>query len=204
MISKSEMKAALAGEFENGFVEAKKSAQDDLLRWEGSKMALTGAAKAVEQLQAHVARDVDEEKLTIEEATKVRLYVSRAAEVVRSLRLKAEVQQERAKGRMEAFSMATNMVSKSRQQAERKMASEDGAPGGAGEAAVGSNRPSPRNRLEELRSRRTEAPSESEGNGTQEPQAEDFAVPQNGTKLKKKTSKKTVAKKKAKKKTKKK
>lgn len=192
MTSKAEMTIAIAGEFENGFADARKAAADDSLKWDGAKTSLNGAAKAVEALLAHVARDVKEGKFDIATGEAVRLYVQRSVEVCRNLRLKAEVQQERARGRSEALSMAENMAIRMKTKAENKLdASEDSL--GADHGTQGDEgRPSSLSKLERLRSRRMT----SDGKVVEGGEDPKLAAPQ--------TPPKPAAKKKAKKKTRKK
>ena len=161
MITKSEMKKALSSQFEQGFTQAREAASDDALRWDGGAASLKGAVTAVEALEGHLARDVKEEKLTIEEAQHVRRYVRRAVEIVRSLQVKAQVQQQKALGRVEAFDMATRMATKNREQAEARMAEL----GEDEDEAVVSDASRPKGKLEELRARKLEDMDEDETSG---------------------------------------
>jgi len=193
MISKAEMKVSIAGEFEQGFDEMKQAAHDDSIKWDGAKTALNGAASSIDALLAHIARDVKEDKLTQEEAKACQLYVRRASEIARNLKLKAEVHQQRARGRAEAMKMASDMATRMGQQSQRKVEQESSAeaPGGS---VAGLNGRHPGNRAADLRERSKSLP--------ETPPAPNLAVPQNGNgkkpavkKTKKKVSKKKVSKK---------
>lgn len=191
MITKSEMKLAISGDFHKGFEEAKRAEFENSYRWDGAKSSLRGAAKKLEDLEGHITKDVKEGGVSDEAAEYARLYVRRAVEVVRSLRLKAEVHEERSKGRMEAFGIALSMTDRAMAQAKIKIDA-----GVAEEGVAGSNRPGPVNRLAELRAR---------GRGPQTPSDEkqpepdqNLAVPQ--TQVKTKTAKKAPRKKAVKKK----
>jgi len=189
MISKSELKVAVAAEFEQGFAGAKKAAENDALRWDGAKTSLKGVATAVEALLAHIAKDAKEGILKETEAKAAQTYVRRAVEVCRNLRLKAEVQEQRARGRQEALAMAEGMATRMGQQAQRKVDQES-----VGDDQVPNTR-HPGNRVAELRDRAHEDPSESQP-PTKEPVTEPPTPPSPGVAVTENATAKKVAKKK--------
>ena len=102
-IDKSELKMAVAHELGAGFDDALERAAADTNKWVGAKTALGDAATAIEKLLAHISQDVKDEDMTIEQSTAAQKYVRRAAEICRNLKLKAEIHEQRAHGRVEAL-----------------------------------------------------------------------------------------------------
>lgn len=100
---KSEFKMAVAHELGAGFDDALEQAQGETHKWAGAKVALGDAAIAVDALLSHIARDVKDEKMTIEESNAAQKWVRRAAEICRNLKLKAEVHEHRAYGQLDAY-----------------------------------------------------------------------------------------------------
>jgi len=110
MVSKEELKRIICEELEEDFLATKLLAETDKSSWEGAKKALGGASKMVLALTDHIDKDLEDEKITVEQAETARLYISRASEVCNSLRLKAEVHEQRVIGRVEAFQIAAKMA----------------------------------------------------------------------------------------------
>jgi hypothetical protein len=182
MISMSEMKVAIATELGDEVAAAEKSAEKEVHKWDGAKTAYKGAAKAIEGLLAHVTLDFKEDKLTHDEAKLVQLWVKRCGNVCDNLRLSAEVQEQRALGRMDAFKMTKKATLKMVVGAKRNLSNPDHKESFAEPDKVDP----PRNMIDELMARNNEPP---------EPES---AKPAKKTRARKKTAKKT-AKKKAKK-----
>ncbi len=111
-IEKSEIKMAVAHELGCGFDDALEKAQQDIHRWEGAKTAFKEAAAGVEALCAHIQRDLKEEKFDATAANAARNYVRRAAAICENLRLKAEVHEQRAHGRVEALETSVKLTKK--------------------------------------------------------------------------------------------
>lgn len=106
-MDKAELKLIIAEEFNEDFLEARQLAATDAASWQGAKKSLNGAAKMIEALLEHLDPEYAEEQ-----AEAARLSIRRAAEVCHSLRLKAEVHEQRALGRSEAFLIAAKMIKK--------------------------------------------------------------------------------------------
>ncbi|MGD9728060.1 MAG: hypothetical protein AB7L09_00140 [Nitrospira sp.] len=109
-IEKSEFRMAVAHELGLGFDDALEAAQVDTNKWAGAKTAFAEASTAVEKLLAHIAQDVKEEKLTIEESNAAQNYVRRAIALCENLRLRSEVHEQRAHGRVEALSTVVKIT----------------------------------------------------------------------------------------------
>jgi hypothetical protein len=104
-MDKAEIKTIIAEEFAEDFTGVKLLAEADVTSWQGAKKALNGAAKMVDALLTHL----EDEEFSDEQTDAVRLYIRRAVEVCHSLRLKAEVNEQRALGRAQAFNIALKM-----------------------------------------------------------------------------------------------
>jgi len=111
-VDKSEVKMAVAHELGAGFDDALESAQHDIYRWDGAKTSLRSAAQAVEGLIAHAKRDMDAEILDEEQFVLVRKWLQRSAEVVRNMRIQADVKEQRAHGRVEALQTSVKITKK--------------------------------------------------------------------------------------------
>ncbi len=211
-VAKAHLKIEIAKEIKTGCEDAKKAADDDCLKWDGGKDALSGAAKKIELLLGHVANDVREDKFDQATAEACQRYIGRAAEICRNLMLKAEVHKQRAQGRAEGFAMTARTMASMQQSEARKAAAglappeDPSAPAGGLDREIGGNRP--RNRLEELRSRRMTPGGEVVEGSSNDNGAGEIAKSQNTPKEKpkakrpprkkktKKTAKKTTRKKK--------
>jgi hypothetical protein len=106
-MDKAELKQIIAEDLSEDFLDAEQVAAVDASSWQGAKKALSGAAKLVDALLTHIDPDYTEEQ-----SEAARLSIRRAAEVCHSLRLKAEVHEQRALGRIEAFRIAVKMIQK--------------------------------------------------------------------------------------------
>ncbi|MDB4726413.1 hypothetical protein OAF54_03160 [bacterium] len=106
MVSKDELKALICEDLNDSFFEAEQLAANDAASWQGAKKSLNGAAKLVKDLLNHL----EDEDFTDEQIEAVTRYINRAAEVCNSLRLKAEVHEQRALGRIEAFRISSKMI----------------------------------------------------------------------------------------------
>lgn len=111
-VEKSEIKMAVAHELGAGFDDALEAAEQDILRWDGAKTSLKSAAAAVEALIAHAKRDLEAEVIDEERFVLVRKWLQRATEVVRNLRTQAEVHEQRAHGRVDAFKTTVKLTKK--------------------------------------------------------------------------------------------
>ena len=106
MVSKDELKSLICEELQDSFFEAEQLAANDAASWQGAKKSLGGAAKLVKDLLGYLK----DEELTEEQVEAVTRYINRASEVCNSLRLKAEVHEQRALGRIEAFRISSKMM----------------------------------------------------------------------------------------------
>lgn len=111
-IEKSEFKKEVAHDIGCRLDDVLEEAQREIHRWEGAKTSLNGAKLAVEQLFAHVAQDVKTSKLSPEGAEAAQTYVRRAAGILDNLRLKAEVHEQRAFGRVDGLKQAVTAAKK--------------------------------------------------------------------------------------------
>lgn len=102
-VEKAEIKMAVVHDLGCGFDDERERAEQDVLRHAGGAKSLRDAAKAVEVLLAHIAREFKGEKITPAQAESATLYVKRSAEICRNLALAAEVAEQRAHGRVEAY-----------------------------------------------------------------------------------------------------
>lgn len=106
MVSKDELKNLICEELNESFFEAEQLAANDAASWQGAKKSLCAASKMVGALLGHL----EDEDYTDEQIEAVRKYNARAAEVCNNLRLKAEVHEQRAQGRIEAFRISAKLV----------------------------------------------------------------------------------------------
>ena len=150
-----ETRVATASEFENQCEEARKAAEEDVYRWDGAKRALAGASKSVQDLAAHIARDVEEGKLDVEAAGAAKRYIMRASIICDNLRLKAEVNGQKAQGRSEAMSMAAGIAGRIGQWAQEKLDNPPEAPRAAESSPKNKH---PGNKVAELRERKIDLP----------------------------------------------
>jgi hypothetical protein len=111
-VQKSEIKMAVAHELGNGFDDALEAANRDCYRWDGAKTSLKKAVTAIEGLVEHAKRDLDAETLTDEQYVLVRKWLQRSAEVIRNLNAQAEIKEQRAHGRVEAFKTVVKITKK--------------------------------------------------------------------------------------------
>lgn len=118
---KAEIKMAVVHELGCDFDDEREKAEQDVLRHAGGAKALREAARAVETLLAHVARDFKGEKLSPEQAETATLYVKRSAEICRNLALTAEVSEQRAYGRAEAFRSVIKTTKKIHDAEQKKL-----------------------------------------------------------------------------------
>jgi hypothetical protein len=124
---KSEIKMALAHELGASFDDALEAANRDVYRWDGAKTSLGNAAVAVEALVGLLKKEMDAEakkgETEVDEEMFVlgRKWILRAAEVVKNLRLQAEVQEQRAHGRVEALQTSVKITKKLYDTEEQKI-----------------------------------------------------------------------------------
>lgn len=111
-IDKSRFKMAVAHELGASFDDTLEKANEDVHKWAGAKKALGEAAVGIDKLLAHIAQDVKEEKMSIEESNGAQKWVRRAAEICRNLQLKADVHEHRAHGRAEALRSVVEITKK--------------------------------------------------------------------------------------------
>jgi len=176
VVTKSEMRAAVAAELEKGYVAAKRAAEDDAEQWEGAKKSLNGAVKAIEGLLGHVARDVKEEILDQPTAKSVQLYLRRASALCDNMRLKAEVNKQRALGRAEGMSLGSSMAERIGRIAAGKAAD--------ALAPADENPRLPRNRLAALKAQKLEASEPDDTSPEAPPEKATKKTPKKATKKK--------------------
>jgi hypothetical protein len=111
-IDKSRFKMAVAHELGASFDDTLERANEDVHKWAGAKKALGEAAVGIDKLLAHIAQDVKDEKMTIEESNAAQQWVRRAAEICRNLQLRADVHEHRAGGRVEALKTVVEITKK--------------------------------------------------------------------------------------------
>jgi len=111
-IEKSRFKMAVAHELGSSFDDTLERANEDVFKWAGAKKAFEEAAAGIDKLLGHIAQDVKEEKMTIEESNESQKWVRRAAEICRNLKLKAEIHEQRAHGRAEALKSVVEITRK--------------------------------------------------------------------------------------------
>lgn len=124
---KSELKMALAHELGASFDDALDAANRDVYRWDGAKTSLGNAAAAVEALVGLLKKEMDVEAKKGEQVVDEELFVFgrkwivRAAEVVKNLRLQAEIQEQRSHGRVEALQTSVKITKKLYDVEEKKL-----------------------------------------------------------------------------------
>lgn len=111
-IEKSELKKEVTQEIGSRLDDALEEGQREIHRWEGAKTSLGGAKLAIEQLFAHVAQDVKVQRLSNEGAEAAQSYIRKAAGILDNLRLKAEVHEQRAYGRVDGLKQAVTTTKK--------------------------------------------------------------------------------------------
>lgn len=125
---KSELRKEIAHHIGCKLDDALEESERDIYRWDGAKSSLSGAKLAVEKLLAHIAQDVKTQKLSAEAAEAAQTYVVRAASILDNLRLKAEVHEQRAHGKTEAFKLSVAIAKKYHDDEEAKAKARDNYP----------------------------------------------------------------------------
>jgi hypothetical protein len=88
------------------------AARKEVLRCEGAQLGLLQATKGVIDLIAYVDKDVDEGKYGLEAAKLIKLYLSRASEVVQNLSKNANNQKIAATGQVQMAEVAVQITKK--------------------------------------------------------------------------------------------
>ena len=88
------------------------AAKGEVLRCEGAQLGLLQAVKSVNDLMAHIDKDVDEGKYDLEVAKIAKLYVSRASELVQNLARNASNQKIAATGQVQMATVAVTITKK--------------------------------------------------------------------------------------------
>lgn len=100
---KHEVKALTYHEIGMSLDDSLDQAQKEKQIQEGAKMAFVAGKKHVEDLLAHVDRDVKEGILDLDQATLAKKWVVRAGSILQNLGLQAEVQGHIAQGKIAAL-----------------------------------------------------------------------------------------------------
>lgn len=87
-------------------------ARKEVLRCDGAVSGLQQCAKAVGELTPHVDRDVDEGKYDLETAKQIKLYLSRAIQVVQNLGMNASNQRMLSAGQVQMAEVAVSVTKK--------------------------------------------------------------------------------------------
>ena len=115
-VSKSEIKIGTINELGSNFEDALEAIEKDLYRHEGATIRLGQAAQAVQGLAKHVEKDLDEGKLAglaeLEVCEQLKLYVSRAAQILRNLSQKADNERMVTQGKLEGLGLVVQMTKK--------------------------------------------------------------------------------------------
>lgn len=103
---KHEVKALTYHEIGMSLDNSLESAEKEKLGYEGAKVGLLQAKKNVEDLTAHVDKDLKEGVLDIDQATLVKKWLIRAVSVVQNLALQSEVHGHITQGKVVALTAA--------------------------------------------------------------------------------------------------
>ena len=111
-VEKIELRAAGMHEVGVRMDDLLDAARKEVLRCEGAQLGLLQATKGVIDLIAHVDKDVDEGKYGLEAAKLIKLYLSRASEVVQNLSKNASNQKIAATGQVQMAEVAVQITKK--------------------------------------------------------------------------------------------
>lgn len=109
-IEKSEIKMGVAHDIGCRLEDALEAAKQDVYRWEGAKMAYTQATKDVNGLLGHLKRDVEEQKLSMDQGILVQRWLTRSRDVCQNLTLQADAMICKVKGKVEAMEKAVKIT----------------------------------------------------------------------------------------------
>lgn len=131
-VLKSELKMMVTHEVGVRVDDSLEVAKKDLAMLEGRQTGFADGAKAVETLLVHVDKDVNEEKLDVDTATKVKLYVTRAVHALNNLAQQTANQRIAQTGKVQGLeqtvTLLKNMVEQERAKAEALKESETAPP----------------------------------------------------------------------------
>lgn len=175
-VLKSELKMLVTHEVGVRVDDSLEVAKKDLAMLEGRQTGFADGAKAVETLLTHVDKDVTEEKLDVDTATKVKLYVTRAVHALNNLAQQVSNQRIAQTGKVQGLeqtvALLKNMVDAERAKTEALQTAEaTAAPTNPRERAEGAR---PAASIKELRlaeevAEKKAAPSK--GRGGRKPRA---------------------------------
>lgn len=104
---KAQIRAGIIGEVGQKAGDAVEAAKREIASYDGAMSALSAASRALGLLHEHVERDVNEGKLSLEQAKVAKEWIEKCGGVVRNLLATAETQAHVARGKLqqaEAFS----------------------------------------------------------------------------------------------------
>lgn len=102
-LTKTELLMAHLEELGSEYDNKLEVAEKEIYIHRGGAAALKGAEKKVLTLLGHIARDVKEQKITIEAGDYAQQWIKKAAGVLDNLRAVSEVQAQRSEGKVEAL-----------------------------------------------------------------------------------------------------
>jgi hypothetical protein len=110
---KAEIKALVAHELGVGLDDMLEAVQVEAHQYRGAKEGLRQAVLALNQYHKdHIDKDIDEGKLSLEEATQIRRYLERDVGILENLAVRAEVSQLQAEGKSAGVRLAVQNVKK--------------------------------------------------------------------------------------------
>jgi len=121
---KSEIKMSVAQEIGNNLDDALESAKVEINRWEGGKFAHVQTTQGIDHLIGHhLKKDLEEDKLTMEDAERIKRYLLRAKGLVENLSIQCDSLTLKAKGKVEALEKAVLITKKVYDSESRKRTS---------------------------------------------------------------------------------
>lgn len=111
-LEKAEMRAAGIHDVGVRMDDLLEASRKEVVQCEGASLGLLQAVKAVNDLNPHVDKDVDEGKFDLETAKLIKLYLGRASQATQNLAQNARNQQMIAAGRVQAFETSVAVTKK--------------------------------------------------------------------------------------------
>jgi hypothetical protein len=110
---KAEIKALVAHELGVGLDDMLEAVLVEAQQYRGAKEGLRQAVVALNQYhKEHIDKDIDEGKLSLEDADRIRRYLARDVGIIENLAVRAEVSQLQAEGKAAGVRLAVGNVKK--------------------------------------------------------------------------------------------